>query len=46
MKKNTGVTMVSLVVTIIVLIILAGISISTLIGDNGVIKKHNRREKI
>ena len=47
MKKNTGVTMVSLVVTIIVLIILAGISISTLIGDNGVIKKAQQaRENI
>ncbi len=39
MKKNTGVTMVSLVVTIIILIILAGISINTLIGDNGIITK-------
>ena len=39
MKKETGVTLVSLVVTIIILIILAGISINTLVGDNGVITK-------
>lgn len=37
LKKNNGITIVSLVVTIIVLIILAGISISTLVGDNGII---------
>jgi predicted nuclease with TOPRIM domain len=39
MKKEIGVTLVSLVVTIIILIILAGISINTLVGDNGVITK-------
>mgnify|MGYP005770373907 FL=1 len=37
MKNNTGITMVSLVVTIIVLIILAGVSINMLVGDNGII---------
>ena len=37
MKNQKGITLVSLVVTIIILIILAGISISTLIGENGVI---------
>ena len=39
MKKETGITLVSLVVTIIILIILAGISMNTLIGDNGIITK-------
>ena len=39
MKKETGITLVSLVVTIIILIILAGISINTLVGDNGIITK-------
>ena len=39
MKKETGITLVSLVVTIIILIILAGISINILVGDNGVITK-------
>ena len=39
LKKNKGITLVALVVTIIVLIILAGISINLLFGDNGIIKK-------
>ena len=41
MKKinQKGITLIALVVTIIVLIILAGISISLLLGDNGIIKK-------
>ena len=37
MKKNKGITLVALVVTIIVLIILAGISINLLLGDSGII---------
>ena len=39
MKKEQGITMVTLVVTIIILIILAGVSINTLIGDNVIIRK-------
>ena len=39
MHKENGVTLVALVVTIILLIILAGISMNTLIGDNGIITK-------
>ena len=38
-KKNRGITLISLIVTIIVLLILAGISIATLNGDSGIIKK-------
>ena len=37
MKKDNGITMVTLAVTIIILIILAGVSINTLVGDNGII---------
>ncbi len=37
MKNNKGITLVALVVTIIVLIILTGISINLTIGDNGII---------
>lgn len=36
-NKQKGITLVALVVTIIVLIILAGISITMLVGDNGII---------
>ena len=37
--KNKGVTLISLVVTIVVLLILAGITIGTIFNDNGIIKK-------
>ncbi|MFR2534139.1 MAG: hypothetical protein ACLTEH_02880 [Clostridia bacterium] len=39
MRGKKGVTLVSLVITIIVLIILAGVSINMLIGDGGIITK-------
>lgn len=38
-QENKGITLISLVVTIVVLLILAGISISTLTGENGIIKR-------
>ena len=34
-RKNNGITLIALVVSIIVLLILAGISISMLSGENG-----------
>ena len=39
MKKSKGITLIALVITIIVLLILAGVSIATLTGDNGVLTK-------
>ena len=39
MKKQTGITLIALVITIIVLLILAGVTIATLTGDNGILKK-------
>ena len=42
MKKEKGITLIALVVTIVVLIILAGISISVLSGDNGLINQAKR----
>lgn len=38
-SNQTGITLIALVVTIVVLLILAGVSINTLFGDNGIIKK-------
>lgn len=35
MKANKGITLIALVITIIVLLILAGVSISAIVGDNG-----------
>ena len=40
-NKQKGITLIALVVTIIVLLILAGISIATLTGENGLITKTN-----
>lgn len=37
--KNNGITLVALVVTIVVLLILAGVSISLVLGDNGLISQ-------
>ena len=39
MKNNKGITLIALVITIIVLLILAGVSISTIAGENGILKK-------
>lgn len=38
-KENRGITLIALVITIIVLLILAGVSIATLTGDNGILRK-------
>ncbi len=39
LKANKGITLVALVITIIVLLILAGVSISMLFGNNGLLNK-------
>ena len=39
MKKENGITLIALVITIIVLLILAGVSIAMLTGDNGILNK-------
>ena len=39
LKKNKGITLIALVITIIILIILAGISISIVFGQDGLIQK-------
>ena len=38
-KSKQGITLVALVVTIVVLLILAGVTITALLGDDGIIKK-------
>ncbi|MFR5682706.1 MAG: type II secretion system protein [Clostridia bacterium] len=37
LKKQNGITLVALVITIIVLLILAGITLSMVLGPNGII---------
>ena len=39
MKKEKGITLISLVITIIILLILAGVTIATLTGNNGLLTK-------
>lgn len=42
LKENKGITLIALVITIIVLLILAGVTISTLTGDNGILTQANK----
>lgn len=44
-SKQTGITLIALVVTIIILIILAGVSISMIVGDNGIITQAQRAKE-
>ena len=39
LKKENGITLVALVITIIVLLILAGITLALVLGDNGLFGK-------
>lgn len=39
LKQKNGITLVALVVTIIILLILAGVVIGAISGDNGILKK-------
>lgn len=38
-KQNKGITLIALVVTIIIIVILGGVSVSLIIGQNGIINK-------
>ena len=37
-KKEKGITLIALVITIVVLLILSGITINMLLGENGIIR--------
>lgn len=43
-SNNSGITLIALVITIIVLLILAGISIAMLTGSNGILNKANQAD--
>lgn len=45
LKKNEAITLISLVVTIIVLIILSGVSINLILGEDGIISMAKRAKK-
>ena len=40
-KTNKGITLIALVITIIVLLILAGVTIAMITGENGILTKAN-----
>ena len=44
-RNNKGITLIALVITIIVLLILAGVSITTIVGDSGVISKASKAKE-
>ena len=44
-KKQTGITLIALVITIIVLLILAGVSIAMLTGNNGILTQANQAKE-
>lgn len=44
-QKNNGITLIALVITIIVLLILAGVTIATLMGDNGILSRATQAEE-
>ena len=46
MKNNNGITLMALVITIIVLIILAGVTIGALSGENGIINKAKEAKEV
>ena len=46
LKSKKGITLVALVVTTVVLLILAGVSINLVLGDNGIIKKANQAASV
>ncbi len=42
LKKKQGITLIALVITIVIIVILAAVSINMLIGDEKIIKKETR----
>ena len=45
LKNIRGITLIALVITIIVLLILAGVTIATLTGDNGILTRANQAKE-
>lgn len=48
LKNKRGITLIALIITVIVLLILAGVTISMLAGENGIIKQavESRRKSL
>ncbi|MEI3395286.1 MAG: hypothetical protein V8R82_06270 [Clostridia bacterium] len=41
LRKNNAITLIALIITIIILLILAGVAIAALTGDNGLFSRTN-----
>ncbi len=46
MQKTKGITLIVLVITVVTMLILAGVAIHITIGDNGIFKKATEGAKI
>ncbi len=46
LKSEKGITLIALIITIIVLLILAGVSIAMLTGDNGILTRTKSSKQI
>lgn len=46
MKNKKGITLIALIITIIVLLILVGVSIETIIGENGLIERARNAKEV
>ncbi len=46
MKEELGITLIALIITVIVMLILAGVAINLTIGENGIFKKSDEGAKI
>ncbi len=44
-EKTKGITLIALVITIIILLILAGVTIATLTGENGILTKAQKAKE-
>ncbi len=45
LEKTKGITLIALVITIIVLLILAGVTIASITGENGILRKNTKCSK-
>ena len=46
MRKKSGITLIALIVTVIVLLIISGVTLSTLTGDDGILTKTNEAQEV
>ena len=44
-KENKGITLIALVITVIILLILAGVTIGAISGDNGILAQASRAKQ-